>query len=181
MLGSAARHWFSVLPFSSNSSPVSKTFQHWHLLNGTSHLFPWQLPNISPFAHYSGVPRPSRWENAIWECQQLWKCMAYIMGLSENRVRPRGVACPNGIAGHWMNPRQTFYFVEKALSILNCWRLTGRVVKNALLQTGFSSGLHSSHWLQVPFLPSYVHISIICEGVGNFIPSVNPNRNSMHL
>jgi hypothetical protein len=41
--------------------------------------------------------------------------------------------------------------------------------------------LHSSHWLQIPFLPSYVHISIICEGVGDFIPSVNPYRSSIHL
>lgn len=41
--------------------------------------------------------------------------------------------------------------------------------------------LHSSHWLQTPFLPSYAHISIISEGVGDFIPSVNPNRSSIHL
>ena len=32
-----------------------------------------------------------------------------------------------------------------------------------------------------PFLPSYVRMSIVCKGVGDFIPYLKPNRSSMHL
>ena len=182
MLGSAARHWFSVLLFSSNSSPVSKTFQHWHLLNGTSHLFPWQLPNISPFAHYSGVPRPSRWENAIWECQQLWNVWHILWVCRKIGYGQEVLLARTGLRDTEWTLDKRFILSRKRCRFWIAEGLQEGLSKMLCSKLGFLLiRLHSSHWLQIPFLPSYVHISIICEGVGDFIPSVNPNRSSIHL